>query len=146
MPSLPHNIWVHVAQYLPALFLRDLITVNRSFFEIAMDCRYRQLILAYMDSRMVKNLVRLRSVNMILFFHRGPRSEVIAEILPSPNGFKSSISTRDFFPNPTPRPCCSTRQNQNAWSANDHSVPSSPISPTLSSNNEPLPPAIPSTA
>ncbi|RXW13887.1 hypothetical protein EST38_g11967 [Candolleomyces aberdarensis] len=60
MPSLPHNIWVHVAQYLPALFLRDLITVNRSFFEIAMDCRYRQLILAYMDSRMVKNLVRLR--------------------------------------------------------------------------------------
>ncbi|KAJ2915937.1 hypothetical protein MD484_g4480, partial [Candolleomyces efflorescens] len=60
MPNLPHNIWVHVAQYLPALFLQDLITVNRSFFEIAMDCRYRQLILAYMDSRMVKNLVRLR--------------------------------------------------------------------------------------
>ena len=146
MPNLPHRVWVRVADFLPALLLQDLITVNRSFFEIAMDCRYRQLILAYMDSRMVRNLVRLKYVNIILFVHRAPRSEVIAEILPSPNGFRFSISTRDSSPNPTPRPCCSTRQNQNAWLANDHSVPFSPISPTLSSNNEPFPPGIPSTA
>ncbi|TFK21763.1 hypothetical protein FA15DRAFT_672223 [Coprinopsis marcescibilis] len=58
--TLPHDIWVHVSQFLPALLLRDLLSVNHSFFEIAMDCRYRQLIFAYLDDRMLKNMARLR--------------------------------------------------------------------------------------
>ncbi|KAG2012017.1 hypothetical protein CC2G_012068 [Coprinopsis cinerea AmutBmut pab1-1] len=60
MSTLPHSIWLHVAQYLSPLFLRDLLTVNRTFFELAMDIRYRQLMFAYLDERMVKNLVRLK--------------------------------------------------------------------------------------
>ncbi|KAH6915735.1 hypothetical protein BKA70DRAFT_1253629 [Coprinopsis sp. MPI-PUGE-AT-0042] len=60
MIPLPHDIWLHVAHFLPPLSLPDLLSVNRSFFEIGMDSRYRQLIFAYLDERMIKNLVRLQ--------------------------------------------------------------------------------------
>ncbi|KAF5319049.1 hypothetical protein D9611_012715 [Ephemerocybe angulata] len=86
MPTLPHSVWLNVARYLPALLLRDLYAVNHSFFEIAMDCRYRQLIFAYMDLRMVKNLVRLRDpavAKRVQILH------VYPGFLPDPNGAPS---------------------------------------------------------
>ncbi|KAF8815391.1 hypothetical protein BYT27DRAFT_7333934 [Phlegmacium glaucopus] len=57
---LPRDIWLHVAQFLPGLFLCDLISLNSTFFEIAMDYRYRQMSFAYFDNRMIRSLSRLR--------------------------------------------------------------------------------------
>lgn len=62
MKDIPHDIWLHIAEYIPALVLRNLLIVNRSFFDIAMDCRYRQMSFVYLDNRMVRNLVRLKYV------------------------------------------------------------------------------------
>lgn len=60
MTSIPHEIWVHIAQFIPALILQDLYTLNSVFFEIAMDCRYRQMSFAYLDKRMLRSLARLK--------------------------------------------------------------------------------------
>ncbi|KAF8159281.1 hypothetical protein B0H34DRAFT_655178 [Crassisporium funariophilum] len=60
MATIPHDIWLHIAQFVPALFLSDLISLNSAFFHIAMDCRYRQMSFAYLDNRMLRSLSRLR--------------------------------------------------------------------------------------
>ncbi|KAG6916273.1 hypothetical protein DXG01_007617 [Tephrocybe rancida] len=59
-PHLPHEIWLHVAQFVPALVLEGLLSVNGTFYDIAMDCRYRQMSFAFLDSRMLRNVVRLQ--------------------------------------------------------------------------------------
>ena len=56
----PHKIWVLIAQFLPALVVRDLISLNSSLFNIAMDCRYRQICFAYLGNRMLRTLARLK--------------------------------------------------------------------------------------
>ncbi|KAG6849145.1 hypothetical protein H0H93_010934 [Arthromyces matolae] len=57
---LPHDLWLHVAQFVPASLLERLISVNSAFYDIAMDCRYRQMSFAFLDSRMMRNVVRLK--------------------------------------------------------------------------------------
>ncbi|KAF8888087.1 hypothetical protein BD779DRAFT_477683 [Infundibulicybe gibba] len=57
---IPHDIWVHIAQFIPALALRNLFSVNRTFFHIAMDYRYRQISFAYLNDHMLRSLVRLK--------------------------------------------------------------------------------------
>jgi len=58
--TIPHEIWLHIAQFIPALVLKDLYALNSAFFEIAMDCRYRQMSFAYLDKRMLRSLARLK--------------------------------------------------------------------------------------
>ncbi|KAH9479266.1 hypothetical protein JR316_0007854 [Psilocybe cubensis] len=60
MRAIPHEIWLHIAHFLPALVLQDLLTVNSAFFQLAMDCRYRQMSFAYLDNRMLRRLARLK--------------------------------------------------------------------------------------
>ncbi|KAG6812048.1 hypothetical protein H0H92_004632 [Tricholoma furcatifolium] len=60
MFSLPHEIWLHVAQFIPASVLEGLISVNSTFYDLAMDCRYRQMSFAFLDSRMERNVARLK--------------------------------------------------------------------------------------
>ncbi|KAG6902356.1 hypothetical protein C0995_001153 [Termitomyces sp. Mi166 len=57
---LPHEIWTHVAQFVPASVLEGLISVNSAFYDIAMDCRYRQMSFAFLDSKLLRNVVRLK--------------------------------------------------------------------------------------
>ncbi|TFK34008.1 hypothetical protein BDQ12DRAFT_669709 [Crucibulum laeve] len=57
---LPDHIWFQIVQYLPALAVRDLYSVNSALFNIAMNVRYRQMSFAYLDNRMIRNLVRLK--------------------------------------------------------------------------------------
>ena len=64
--TFPQEIWLSIAQYIPPLKLQELISLNSTFFEIGMDCRYRQMSFAYLDDRMVRNLSRLRSVIFIV--------------------------------------------------------------------------------
>ncbi|PFH50276.1 hypothetical protein AMATHDRAFT_145525 [Amanita thiersii Skay4041] len=59
MNSLPHTVWDYIIQFIPALCLKDMISVNSYFFNIAMDYRYRQVSLTYLNTRMLKTLVRL---------------------------------------------------------------------------------------
>jgi regulatory protein YycH of two-component signal transduction system YycFG len=60
MPSLPREIWQHIAQFIHPDDLQGLISLNRIVFDIVMDCRYRQMTFAYIDKRMVRNLTRLK--------------------------------------------------------------------------------------
>ncbi|KAG5637392.1 hypothetical protein H0H81_004700 [Sphagnurus paluster] len=60
MVNLPHEIWSHIAHFVPPSNLERLISVNSTFYDIAMDCRYRQLSFAYLDDRMLRNIVRLK--------------------------------------------------------------------------------------
>jgi hypothetical protein len=65
MPTLPHDVWLHVAQFIPALNIPDLISINSTFFDLAMDSRYRQMSFAYLDHKMVRNLARLKYVYLV---------------------------------------------------------------------------------
>ncbi|KAL0959272.1 hypothetical protein HGRIS_014543 [Hohenbuehelia grisea] len=40
---VPHDIWLYIASFLPIRAVRNLYSVNSSFFDIAMDARYRQV-------------------------------------------------------------------------------------------------------
>ena len=63
IPVLPPDIWLNIASFLPALVLCELISLNSTFFEIAMDYRYRQLSFAYFDNRMLRSISRLRYIS-----------------------------------------------------------------------------------
>ena len=60
MPALPHDVWLHIAQFIPAKDIPGLISLNSAFFNIAMDSRYRQVSFAYLDNKMLRNLTRLK--------------------------------------------------------------------------------------
>ncbi|KAF8335087.1 hypothetical protein F5887DRAFT_989881 [Amanita rubescens] len=60
MKSLPPQVWVAIARFIPALCLKDMLSVNRFFFNLAMDYRYRQISFTYLNERMVWLLLRLR--------------------------------------------------------------------------------------
>ncbi|KAK2467374.1 hypothetical protein APHAL10511_000609 [Amanita phalloides] len=60
MRSLPSTVWTAIAQFIPALCLKDMISVNSFFFNLAMDYRYRQISFTYLNERMLWTLVRLR--------------------------------------------------------------------------------------
>lgn len=42
--ELPPEVWLHVAQFIPDNAIRTLMGVNRLFFNLAMDARYRKII------------------------------------------------------------------------------------------------------
>jgi hypothetical protein len=62
MVEIPHDIWLHIAQFVPLLVLRNMYSVNHTFFDIAMDLRYQQVSFAYLNQRMVRTLLRLKYV------------------------------------------------------------------------------------
>ena len=41
MQSLPYEVWEHVTTFLPSKAVEDLLAVNSSLFDIAMNERYR---------------------------------------------------------------------------------------------------------
>lgn len=62
MLTLPHDVWLHIAHFIPPLLVQTLIGLNSTFFDLAMDYRYRQMSFAYLDNKMLRNLSRLKSV------------------------------------------------------------------------------------
>jgi hypothetical protein len=88
--SFPSEIWLQVADHLPAHLVGDLYTVNRQWFDIAMNARYRQISFAFLNRAMLRDLTRLRSViphsfKILLTFP--------AEILPWRDASAHSMST-----------------------------------------------------
>ncbi|KAF9496977.1 hypothetical protein BDN71DRAFT_1505216 [Pleurotus eryngii] len=59
LPTLPWEIWAHIASYLSKDQLKKLYSVNRALYEISMDARYKTLWVEYLDKRTIS---RLRSV------------------------------------------------------------------------------------
>lgn len=46
MADIPPEIWLHVAKFIPKEDLRDLLGVNSILFNIAMDIRYREIVIS----------------------------------------------------------------------------------------------------
>ncbi|KAF8198341.1 hypothetical protein K438DRAFT_1824230 [Mycena galopus ATCC 62051] len=59
--ALPADIWECVAFFLPWRDLSPLISVNRAFYNIVLDARYREIHWDKLDGLMTKTLVRLRT-------------------------------------------------------------------------------------
>jgi len=62
MTEVPEDVWRYTAQFIPKHILRNLYEVNRAFFDMAMNERYREVSLFQFDSRMMYLLERLRYV------------------------------------------------------------------------------------
>jgi len=60
--DIPDDIWSYVAQFLPPKTLRNMLTVNRVFFEMAMDVRYREVDFLHVDGNSIKMLCRLKYI------------------------------------------------------------------------------------
>ena len=61
MVDIPSDVWLYIAQFIPAIVLRDMISVNSVFFDLAMDERYREVSINF-TSNETRMLSRLRFV------------------------------------------------------------------------------------
>jgi hypothetical protein len=66
--DIPDDIWSYIAEMLPLNTLRDMLTVNRVFFEMAMNARYREVSFLHIDSNTIKLLQRLKYVEILAVF------------------------------------------------------------------------------
>ena len=67
MANIPPEIWFHIAEFIPNKHLHDLLAVNRIFFDIAMDIRYREVLIETRTlQKSMKTLKRLRCISFIL--------------------------------------------------------------------------------
>ena len=77
MVDIPPEIWFHIAKFIPNKNLRDLLGVNSIFFNIAMDIRYREIVISTRTAdHDMKTLKRLRC--MFLYFANEIRSALPA--------------------------------------------------------------------
>ena len=62
MADVPPEIWALIAQYLPEKDVIRLMSVNRLFYTLAMDERYKVLSVGKVDRTLVRTLEVLRYV------------------------------------------------------------------------------------
>ena len=73
MITIPPEIWFHIAKFIPNKDLRDLLGVNSVFFNVAMDIRYREIVISTRTAcQDMKTLKRIRY--MPLYFANEIRS------------------------------------------------------------------------
>jgi len=60
VPYIPHDVWVYIAQFLPLDVSKKLIRVNKAFYEVGMNARYREVRFTNSDVNMFKTLDRLK--------------------------------------------------------------------------------------
>ena len=53
MANLPFEIWLLIVQHLPAHQVRNLYSVNRALFNIALDLRYQDAFIGVLPDRVV---------------------------------------------------------------------------------------------
>jgi len=58
MTELPYEIWLLIVEYLPDYHIRRLYSVNKAFFSIALDLRYREVCLGILADRVVERTIR----------------------------------------------------------------------------------------
>jgi hypothetical protein len=64
---IPDDVWLHIAEFIPQQHLQHLFSVNRSFFQAAMNARYRTVNLHRLKCETFKLLVRLQSVSFVAY-------------------------------------------------------------------------------
>lgn len=65
MANIPPEIWFHIAKFIPNESLPHLLAVNSTFFDIAIDIRYREIVI---DTRAIdESMKRLKRSRCILF-------------------------------------------------------------------------------
>lgn len=62
MPNIPHDVWLYIAQFIPDSSLRDMFSVNRSLFDIAMNLRYGEVKFTKFGEELMFVLARLKCV------------------------------------------------------------------------------------
>lgn len=62
---VPTEIWFHIAHYIPDEILYDMLGVNRLFFDLAMDARYKQITLKSLNAETLKLVDRLRLAKLV---------------------------------------------------------------------------------
>lgn len=60
MSELPPEIWLYISGFLSDTELRDLMAVNRIFYQISLDIRYREISITGINTAIVRLLERLR--------------------------------------------------------------------------------------
>ncbi|KAL4263210.1 hypothetical protein AB1N83_007221 [Pleurotus pulmonarius] len=60
LPTLPWEIWSHIASYLSKGQLETLYSVNRPLYEISLNARYKTLRIKYADKRIISRLRTVR--------------------------------------------------------------------------------------
>ncbi|KAG6906903.1 hypothetical protein DXG01_011458 [Tephrocybe rancida] len=60
MQDLPPDIWALIADHIPLQELDELLSVNRAFFDLALDARYRTVEWAILDNKLIRMLDRLQ--------------------------------------------------------------------------------------
>ena len=63
MANIPPEIWLHVTKFIPEEDLRDLFGVNSIFFNIAMDIRYREIVISTATIGTLIKRLRCESLN-----------------------------------------------------------------------------------
>lgn len=61
-PTLPFEIWAHIASYLPNIEVKTLFSVNRALYQISMNARYKTLRLQYPPQLTFSRLRMMRCV------------------------------------------------------------------------------------
>ena len=65
MANIPPEIWFHIAKFIPTKDLRDLLGVNSVFFNLAMDIRYREIVISTRSAdQNMKTLKRIRCMSL----------------------------------------------------------------------------------
>jgi hypothetical protein len=64
MVHVSPEVWLHIASFIPTESLRDLISVNTVFFDLAMDERYRDVEINFTSDE-TRFLDRLRCVESV---------------------------------------------------------------------------------
>lgn len=80
MPTLPVEVWFHIAEFIPPYDLPRLVGVNRLFFEVIMDQLYNQLSFISSDSRVFTEKVKALRRVLISNNHRY-RSLIVCSII-----------------------------------------------------------------
>ncbi len=62
MIDIPNEIWLSILEFIPDRELCHLMAVNRVFYELALDTRYREITIGPIDSHSVSLLKRLQSM------------------------------------------------------------------------------------
>ncbi|KAL0955894.1 hypothetical protein HGRIS_002091 [Hohenbuehelia grisea] len=71
MATLPAEIWMEIARYIPRIELKRLYAVNRVFFRLAMEMRYSHIHIKYLtivDARMLSCLRNDHMANLVQSF------------------------------------------------------------------------------
>ena len=56
MPDLPLELWMNITQFLSTEVVKDLYSVNRALYHLAMDERYREVNFNCVDSDLLQKV------------------------------------------------------------------------------------------